>query len=105
MHVLKANYENESYYPLKEKSIIFLLITPKLSVLKVELSNMHFQPNSHSCDGKNPLLPHDIFFIMRATHTQKKMQREISESLTIEMHVHILHQPAVIIFLREAQGR
>lgn len=104
MHVLEANYENESYYPLKEKSIIFLLITPKLSVLKVELSNMHFQPNSHSCDGKNPLLPHDIFYNEGHTHT-KKMQKEISESLTIEMHVHILHQPAVIILLREAQGR
>ena len=77
MHVLKANYENESYYPLKEKSIIFLLITPKLSVLKVELSNTHFQPNSHSCDGKNPLLPYDIFFIMRPTHTKKNAERNL----------------------------
>lgn len=102
MHVLKAYYENESYSPLKEKSITFLLITPKLSALKVEVSNMHFQPDSYSCDGENPLLPHDIFFIMRAT---KKRQREISESLTTEMHVHILHRPAVIIILREAPGR
>lgn len=46
MHVLKANYENEPYYSVQEKYILFLFITLKLSLLKVELSAIHFQPDS-----------------------------------------------------------
>ena len=78
VHVLKANHENELSYSLKGKSIVFLFILTYYSEIKFvkswtirhEFSAWLF----YTYDGENPIIPHDIFFIMR---TRKNAERNL----------------------------
>ena len=102
VHVLKAYYENESYYPLKEKIHHILTYYSKIKCVKSWTTQHAFSAWLLQLQWRKSSPSSWYIFYNEG---DKKRQREISESLTTEMHVHILHRPAVIIILREALGR